>query len=113
MGIRAGDLMTARRVAVQTMRPQKQQKQRPKKKRASPALPDYFNALLYTVEQAAAAMAISVPSLNRLIYSERIRSIKVAGRRCVPVSAMNEYIESQLAAQARPLDTLDRRSRSA
>lgn len=54
------------------------------------------NQLLYSVKDAAQAMSVSVPTLNRLLYRGEIASMKVSNRRCVPVSALQDYIEAQL-----------------
>ena len=70
--------------------------------RAAPARPDYFNKLVYDVSEAADALGVSVPTVNRLIYTvpPQLRTMKIGHRRCVPVSAINEYIEQRLAVEA-------------
>ena len=54
------------------------------------------------MSESAEALGISVPMVNRLIYTvpPQLRTMKIGRRRCVPVSAINEYIEQRLAAEA-------------
>ena len=71
----------------------------PKKPRAAPP---YFNQLVYDVWDAAASLGVSYATVNRLIYAvpPQLRSMKIGSRRCVPVSAINEYIERQMQVES-------------
>jgi excisionase family DNA binding protein len=51
-------------------------------------------AVLYGVEEAAAALRLSRSVLYELIRSGRLRTVKQRRRRLVPVSALAEYVAS-------------------
>jgi excisionase family DNA binding protein len=52
-------------------------------------------AVLYGVEEAAAALRLSRPVLYELIRSDRLRTVKQGRRRLVPVSALAEGKSSE------------------
>jgi excisionase family DNA binding protein len=56
--------------------------------------------LLYTTEEAAAALGIGVTKLKELIRSGDLRSVKVGALRRVPVSALQEYVQLLRLEQA-------------
>ena len=58
--------------------------------RAQPDVP----AMLYAVDEAAAALRLSRSLLYELIRSGRLRTVKQGRRRLVPVSALVEYVNS-------------------
>jgi excisionase family DNA binding protein len=49
-------------------------------------------AVLYGVEEAAAALRLSRSVLYELIMSGQLRTVKQGRRRLVPVSALAEYV---------------------
>ena len=49
--------------------------------------------LLVTVEEAAGALSLSRTFVYGLLASGQIFSIKVGGRRLVPVAALHEFVE--------------------
>jgi excisionase family DNA binding protein len=51
-------------------------------------------ALLYRVDEAAAALRLSRSVLYELIRSGQLRTVKAARRRLVPVAALTEYVDS-------------------
>ena len=51
-------------------------------------------AVLYGVEEAAAALRLSRSVLYELIRSGQLRTVKQGRRRLVPVSALAEYVAS-------------------
>lgn len=75
---------------------------KPGRKQPAPRTrPPYFSKLAYDVGEAADALGISVPTVNRLIYAvpAELKSMKIGYRRVVPVSAIMKYMESRLAAE--------------
>lgn len=50
--------------------------------------------LLYRVEEAAEALRLSRSQIYELIRSGALRTVKIGGRRRVPVSACTEYVEA-------------------
>ncbi|HET8906729.1 MAG TPA: helix-turn-helix domain-containing protein [Ktedonobacterales bacterium] len=107
---------TARTQPASTKGQGRKQRARQPKLPVPRARPPYFNKLVYDVMEAADALGISVPTVNRLIYAvpPELRSMKIAKRRCVPVSAINEYIEQRMEAEAQKYSrTGQRRGRSA
>ncbi len=65
--------------------------------------PPYFSKLAYDVSEAADALGISVPTVNRLIYAvpPELQTMKIGYRRVVPVSAIKEYIDNRVAVEKR------------
>ena len=58
-------------------------------------------AVLYRVEEAAAALRLSRWTVYELIRSGRLRTVKQGNRRLVPVAALHEYVallESEIAS---------------
>lgn len=51
-------------------------------------------ALLYSVDEAAAALRLSKSVLYELIRSGQLRTVKAGRRRLVPVGALEEYVAS-------------------
>ena len=51
-------------------------------------------AVLYEVEEAAAALRLSRSVLYELIRSGQLRTVKQGRRRLVPVSALSDYVAS-------------------
>lgn len=51
-------------------------------------------AVVYRVEEAAAALRLSRSLVYELIRSGRLRTVKQGSRRLVPVAALTEYVES-------------------
>lgn len=51
-------------------------------------------AVLYSVDEAAAALRLSKSLLYELIRSGRLRTVKAGRRRLVPVTALAEYVAS-------------------
>ncbi len=51
-------------------------------------------AVLYRVDEAAAALRLSRSVLYELIRSGQLRSVKAGRRRLVPVAALSEYVHS-------------------
>jgi excisionase family DNA binding protein len=51
-------------------------------------------ALLYRVDEAAAALRLSRSVLYELIRSGQLRTVKAGRRRLVPVAALTEYVDS-------------------
>ena len=51
-------------------------------------------AVLYGVEEAAAALRLSRSVLYELIRSSQLRTVKQGRRRLVPVSALADYVAS-------------------
>ena len=51
-------------------------------------------AILYGVEEAAAALPLSRSVLYELIRSGQLRTVKQGRRRLVPVTALAEYVAS-------------------
>jgi excisionase family DNA binding protein len=51
-------------------------------------------AMLYGVEEAAAALRLSRSMLYELIRSGQLRTVKQGRRRLVPVTALAEYVAS-------------------
>ena len=51
-------------------------------------------AVLYGVDEAAVALRLSRSLIYELIRSGRLRSVKQGRRRLVPVSALEEYVDS-------------------
>lgn len=51
-------------------------------------------AVLYGVDEAAIALRLSRSLIYELIRSGRLRSVKQGRRRLVPVSALEEYVDS-------------------
>lgn len=75
---------------------------KPGRKQPAPRTrPPYFSKLAYDVGEAADALGISVPTVNRLIYAvpAELKSMKIGYRRVVPVSAIAKYMEMRLAAE--------------
>lgn len=56
--------------------------------------------ILYSVDEAAAALRLSKSLLYELIRSGRLRTVKAGRRRLVPVSALAEYVASLEAGAA-------------
>lgn len=54
--------------------------------------------LLYRVEEAAEALRLSRSQVYELIRSGALRTVKIGGRRRVPVTACTEYVETLEAA---------------
>jgi excisionase family DNA binding protein len=50
--------------------------------------------LLYRVEEAAEALRLSRSQVYELIRSGALRTVKIGGRRRVPVTACTEYVET-------------------
>ena len=48
--------------------------------------------LLMTLDQAAAALSLSRSTVQRLINSGLLSSVKVGGSRRIPASAVSEYV---------------------
>jgi len=55
--------------------------------------------LLVTVEEAAGALSLSRTFVYGLLASGQIFSIKIGGRRLVPVAALHEFVERLTALQ--------------
>ena len=51
-------------------------------------------AMLYRVDEAAAALRLSRSVLYELIRSGQLRTVKAGRRRLVPVAALSEYVDS-------------------
>ena len=49
-------------------------------------------AVLYRVDEAAAALRMSRSLLYELIRSGQLRTVKVGSRRLVPVAALTEFV---------------------
>jgi excisionase family DNA binding protein len=58
--------------------------------------------LLYTTEEAAAALGIGVTKMKELISSGELRSIKVGRLRRITVTSLNEYVQLQALKQNEP-----------
>lgn len=56
--------------------------------------------LLYTTEEAAAALGIGVTKMKELISSGDLRSVKVGSLRRIPVSSLQEYVQLLRLEQA-------------
>lgn len=56
--------------------------------------------ILYSFDEAAAALRLSKSLLYELIRSGRLRTVKAGRRRLVPVSALAEYVASLEAGAA-------------
>lgn len=54
----------------------------------------------YKVPEAAEALALSEAMVWKLVKSKELRSYKVGTARFVPASALDEFVESRLAAEA-------------
>ena len=54
--------------------------------------------LLYRVEEAAEALRLSRSQIYELIRSGALRTVKIGGRRRVPVTACAEYVNTLEAA---------------
>lgn len=50
--------------------------------------------VLYRVEEAAEALRISRATLYELIRCGSLRTVKLGGRRLVPVAAISEYVDT-------------------
>ncbi|WP_125772980.1 helix-turn-helix domain-containing protein [Antribacter gilvus] len=50
--------------------------------------------VVYRVEEAAEALRISRATIYELIRSGNLRTVKLGGRRLVPVAAVSEYVEA-------------------
>lgn len=57
--------------------------------------------LLLTVPDAAAALSISRSKLYELLAAGLVRSVRIDGSRRVPLQALEAYVESLLAQEAR------------
>jgi excisionase family DNA binding protein len=53
-----------------------------------------ISPVLYDVAEAAEALRLSRSLLYELIRSGQLRSVKAGRRRLVPVTALQEYVES-------------------
>jgi excisionase family DNA binding protein len=53
--------------------------------------------LLLTVPEAAEALAISRNKLYELLASGTVASIRIDGSRCIPLTALEEYVSRLLA----------------
>jgi excisionase family DNA binding protein len=51
--------------------------------------------LLLTVAEAAEVLNVSKNRIYELIYSERLRSIRIGARHRIPVSAINDFVEDE------------------
>ena len=96
--------MTARKSqnTIQNRAAVKPKAAKPGRKQPAPRTrPPYFSKLAYDVGEAADALGISVPTVNRLIYAvpAELKSMKIGYRRVVPVSAILKYMESRLEAE--------------
>ena len=60
--------------------------------------PTNVTALLYRVEEAAAALRLSRSVVYELIRSGQLRTVKAGRRRLVPVEALAEYVARLEAA---------------
>lgn len=47
---------------------------------------------LATIEGAAESLAVSERTVRRLIHDGQLRSVKVGGRRLIPVAALDEFV---------------------
>lgn len=54
----------------------------------------------YKVPEAAAALALSEAMTWKLVKSRELRSYKVGTARFVPAAALDEFVESRLAAES-------------
>lgn len=54
--------------------------------------------VLYRVEEAAEALRLSRTQLYDLIRTGKLRTVKIGGRRRVPVTAITEYVNTLEAA---------------
>jgi excisionase family DNA binding protein len=54
--------------------------------------------VVYRVEEAARALRISRDGIYELIRSGRLRTIKVGSRRLVPLTALDEFVASEMAS---------------
>jgi excisionase family DNA binding protein len=57
-------------------------------------IPGQVPAVLYRVEEAAAALRLSRSLTYELIRSGRLRTVKAGRRRLVPVAALTDYVAS-------------------
>lgn len=55
--------------------------------------------LLYTTEEAAAALGIGVTKMKQMLSSGTIRSIKIGSLRRITVASLNEYVQIQALKQ--------------
>lgn len=54
---------------------------------------------LCTVRAAAEALAVSDRTVRKFIQDGSLRSVKVGGRRLVPTSALDEFVDTALAGE--------------
>ena len=74
-----------------------------------PRLPDGLDALAgrlaLTVDEAAPALGISVRSVRTAIANGEIPSLKLAGRRLIPIKALERHMEALAYTESGALDT--------
>jgi excisionase family DNA binding protein len=54
--------------------------------------------LLITVNEAAASLSVGRPKMWQLVMSGEVPSIKIGASRRIPVHALEDYVQRQLAA---------------
>jgi len=62
--------------------------------------PPSFDRLAYTVSEACAALGIGRTSLYKLIAERKLQTVRIAGRRLIPVAAARALLESASAWDA-------------
>jgi excisionase family DNA binding protein len=65
---------------------------------------DHVKALTMDVASAARALGLGRNLMYELVLSGRVRSLKIGRRRLIPVSALEEFLESELALQGGTAD---------
>jgi len=62
---------------------------------------------LLTVAEACDRLRISRPTFYGLVRTGRLRTITIGRARRVPLSAIDQFVDAELAAQVRRLDGSD------
>lgn len=69
------------------------------------AVADRQAKVLYRAEEAAHLMSVSRTAIFNLIRSGDLRALKIGGRRRIPRSSIDDYIDRQLAADSAEAET--------